>query len=158
MRKGFPTALVAYAALSLCCASLLAAQRVDTVVVIHQLGDRKDPGTATLLSFLIPGAGQMYAGEAGKGGALFVLAYGAPITGALLSTYETDAKGVTRWNFGPLYAGTIVGLGAWIVGWGSAASDARTHNGRLQQPVSVIPILQRDGEGTRVGLGVSVMR
>lgn len=58
---------------------------------VVQSGYRKDPSTAMLLSFLVPGIGQMYAGAPGKGVA-FVLAdvasLGLATTGILCNARE----------------------------------------------------------------------
>lgn len=48
----------------------------------YEKGDKHDPTTATILSFLIPGVGQMYAGQPDRGG--FQLLLASAFTGVVM--------------------------------------------------------------------------
>jgi hypothetical protein len=86
----------------------------------------KDPGTAMIFSIVIPGAGQMWAGETGRGAAILGASVGAPIVGAMVmgascaNTYNCSAA--------PYLVGMLVGLGAYGFGIVDASASAERMN------------------------------
>jgi hypothetical protein len=109
----------------------------------------KDPALGTTLSFLIPGGGQYYAGATGKGLALTLLGYGAPIIGFASVKRENSyynngygpssgyncpgfgngpGCGASRYDWTPAVVGLGVGLAAWIYGIETAGSDVNHWN------------------------------
>jgi TM2 domain-containing membrane protein YozV len=104
-------------------------------VAFHQDPERgKDPGTATILSVLIPGAGQMYAGATSRG--LLVLGgfIAAPVAGLLLSSNDGTLDDLASLFGGPgainepLYIGLVVGMGIYIWSIVDAAPTTRRMN------------------------------
>ncbi len=76
---------------------------------VEEVGEVKSSGIAAVLSLVIPGAGQIYNGEIGKGilfiilafiaGILFLFLIGIPIYLILVIVAVLDAyKGAERWN------------------------------------------------------------
>lgn len=115
----------------------------------------KDPYTGTLLSVLVPGGGQYYAGATAKGAVLTLLGYGAPLMGLASVTHEhsswdgfhsmgttghdcymlggsrgfpqaSDCHGRSDWT--PAAIGLGVGAGAWLYGIVTAGSDVQRWN------------------------------
>jgi TM2 domain-containing membrane protein YozV len=131
----------------------------------------KSPGIATLISVVVPGGGQMYAGKIGKGLVLLGISAGAVITGEALAvttigSCNVDANGNVSSSCGsinrtlaPLYIGTGVALGAWIYSMVTAGGDARAYNAKLGQraELPVQPLIQRTATGaTNFGLRVAL--
>ncbi|HEU4564044.1 MAG TPA: hypothetical protein VFS05_05335 [Gemmatimonadaceae bacterium] len=119
----------------------------------------KDPTTATLLSFLITGAGQMYAGETGKGVMLLTVSYGAIIGGAVISANScSDYDGTC--DSGPLAAGAIMAVTLWVYSMVDAGPAAHRHNARLaaaQAAPRVLPVLGLAPKGdARAGLRIEL--
>jgi hypothetical protein len=113
-------------------------------------GAYNDPGSATLLSFLITGGGQLYAGQTGKGVGLLLVGTGAPIVGWAASESDTtcDSFGcTTETNFTPLYVGAGVGLAAWLYGIATAGEDARIANRAAGFSAQVRPAAVPSGDG-----------
>ena len=105
---------------------------------------RKDPGVATLVAVAVPGGGQMYAGEVGKGLGLFFGSAAAVGVGAGFSAREKCLTLVTPDPFGgrfttreceggdwrPLYVGAGLAAVVWLYGVVDAAPAARRFNRR----------------------------
>jgi TM2 domain-containing membrane protein YozV len=109
----------------------------------------KDGGTATILSLLIPGAGQMYAGEVG--------------TGVLMLLTSSAALGVAISQYGSCYddcggaaAAAGVALTINLISPIDAGSAASRHNKRLlkQRQVGLAPILTPTARGVNLGLSI----
>ncbi len=120
----------------------------------------KDEGTATILSIVIVGAGQMYAGDTKRGLLMLGGAYGAIIAGAIISTSAscsfTDSLDCTDGSTVPLAIGALAALGIWIYGIVDAAPTTRRMNkarGLAYGPISPTVLV---GRGGQVGLGVKV--
>ncbi len=110
--------------------------------------DFKDPNTATLLSVLITGGGQFWAGDTGRGLLLFGVGNGAVLGGCLI-TANTGSSGLCA-------AGALVWLGTWVYGIVDAAPTARRMNQqRGAVAVSLRPLVTAAGS-SRVGLAMSV--
>jgi hypothetical protein len=109
----------------------------------------KDPFLGTTLSFLFPGGGQYYAGNAGKGFLLTALAIGAPIIGyANVNHHPNDGfnspggpgsgcdsfgqngfdRGCRGIDWTPAAIGLTVGIGSWLYGMATAGSDVQHWN------------------------------
>lgn len=91
----------------------------------------KDPGTATILSVVIIGAGQMYAGDISRGLLMLGGAYGSIIAGAILSSGAgCDLNDLTcdDGNHTPLYLGALAAVGIWVWGIVDAAPTTRRMN------------------------------
>lgn len=119
---------------------------------------RKDPATAVILSFFIPGVGQMYAGEGGKGAALLgvhILSYAAVVYGVDCYNNYTCSRNTANTYIG-VGAGVI--LGNWIYSMVDAAGAAHRHNqqaGFLSALEHPEPMVAAGAQGsTRIGLVV----
>ena len=117
----------------------------DTEILTY-LALKKDPGTAGLLSFLIPTAGHAYAGDWGRGVTFFLLkfvAYYIMIDGIKEKTETIDVY------FGPDITNTYLeytsqyklGVGALVVLYisdiGDAVNTAKKYNAKLQESTKV---------------------
>ena len=118
----------------------------------------KDGGTATLLSLLITGGGQFYAGETGKGAFFLVGAIAAVGIGAGLSSSECGFS--CDDNLQPLYIGAGVAVFLSLASVFDAAPAARRHNRKLAARRaslgSISPMLLPTSSGTKVGLNLAV--
>jgi hypothetical protein len=117
---------------------------------------QKDAGVATLLSVVIPGAGQLYAEETGRGLA-FLVGTAAFVT----IGYEIGKKPIApilvgpitipgdpgHVDAGPVIAGCALGAALWIWSALDAGPAARRTNAKRAR-VSVIPT--RGGAGVRI--------
>lgn len=77
----------------------------------------KDPGVATLVSVLVTGGGQMYAGETTRGLTMLGIGLGSLMLGAALSTSSCDVSGFEAncsVNTAPMTLGIMVYLGTWV--------------------------------------------
>ena len=93
----------------------------------------KSPSTATVLSAVIPGGGQIYAGETAKGGLLLVGSGTALATGAVVAKREPYFGCPDPcWEFdtAPLLIGAGVAGALWLYGIVDAAGAARRANRR----------------------------
>ena len=104
-----------------------AAQSRDTLTT-RQIMQYKDPGTATLVSVLMPGAGHLYASETGKGLGVMAVSVGSIGAGYYFSSCPgaQDSCGQT-----PLYIGIGVHFANWIWSIIDAGDAARRHNRHL---------------------------
>lgn len=100
------------------------------VVAAAPVGPVKDPGTAAVLSFVLTGAGQMYAGKTGKGLALLGVQVGALVAGAAASSCDTFGRGPVTCDYTPLFVGAGVSVGTWLLSVIEAGGDAREWNAR----------------------------
>lgn len=104
------------------------AQRVDTVRVFvpaEQPPIAKDPALAGVLSFVVTGAGQMYAGKPAKGITLLLLSVGGAVIAANSPAGPLDPK--PTWG---QIAGVGLSLSSWIYAIATAPGDAMSHNRR----------------------------
>lgn len=85
----------------------------------------KDPGTATLLSVLCPGCGQLWAGDTHRGALLLAIGWGAPLVGITISS-GTCGSGTC--GLAPMTLGLLAWLGAWGYGIYDAGPTARRMN------------------------------
>jgi hypothetical protein len=101
----------------------------------------KDPNVGTMLSSSFPGAGQFYAGAGGKGLAITLVAFGAPIIGFndvhRERTYINPSgtcpnfgcgNGHYNYDWTPAAVGLGVGIAAWIYGAATAGTDVQHWN------------------------------
>jgi hypothetical protein len=120
----------------------------------------KDPAMATMLSFFLPGSGQLYSGEYVKGGGLLALAAvgGAVATHALSCGSAADCEMSTGGRaLGA--AGMLAFFGSWIYGIVDAGDAARRFNDRTAMVASVRPIIETDTRGqTRLGASLRLGR
>jgi TM2 domain-containing membrane protein YozV len=114
----------------------------------------KDGTTATVLSVLLTGAGQMYSGEVGKGVAMLLSGVGVVVVGYAAS--GCNAYGCN--DVGPLAAGYVGALGIWIYSMVDAHSAAARHNAlapRTAMKSRVSPIIGTGSKGTtRLGFNL----
>ena len=124
----------------------------------------KDPKAALSWGYLLPGAGHIYAGEAGKGWMLMLGSVGAATAGTIISLnsgdedaevgYDYDfSKGETDWV--PSYIGWGVFAVAWIysvVDAPKAAERTNQKRGLGQRPVRLEPYVITRGVGKGCGL------
>lgn len=114
----------------------------------------KDPDTATLLSVVCAGCGQLWAGDTQRGAMILGVGLGAPILGAVIS-----ASTCTGFNCSsaPMALGLLAALGAWGYGIFDAGDSARRMNA-LRTSLILGPDLERlaagDGAGLRLGMAV----
>lgn len=94
----------------------------------------KDPATATLVSILVPGGGQFYAGRSVKGAGLLITSIAAPLVASQVVANDLENCASSRSgcdaddSLGALYVGIGVGTAAWLIGVVSASGDAKKAN------------------------------
>jgi hypothetical protein len=114
----------------------------------------KDPGTATILSVVIPGGGQFYSGETGKGAVILGVGMGGLIAGSVI------AAGSAETSTAPLLLGSLAYLGAWVYGIADASASAQrmnTKNGvAARVPANLSPMVARSATGTGTQVGLSL--
>ncbi len=117
------------------------------------LAGRKDPGTATLFSLILPGGGQLYAGERGRG-ALMFLGAAAGVGMAVSAHRDCTRPGCPR---GAAFAGGLALLaGSELLSLIDAGPAARRYNRKMGiEPPSVGASLEPTRDGLRVGLVIS---
>jgi hypothetical protein len=124
----------------------------------------KDPGTSTLLSVVVPGGGQLYSGETGKGLALLGVGLGGLTVGVAMtsSSVGVSCEGFScedDTNYVPMALGYVAFFGSWIYGIIDADDSARRMNVKRGLagliPEGVTPVLGPTGRGG-TELGVSV--
>lgn len=114
------------------CAAPSLAQQPSPVLRAQPFG-WKDPELASILSFVVPGAGQLYAGRPDKGSLIFggtALATGVAIFEAAQTSCVTAYGGSCSSRTVAAISGATAAA-IWIVGWVTAPRDARVHNERL---------------------------
>lgn len=115
----------------------------------------KDPGTATLLSAIVPGAGQLYSGALNRGLVMLGGAYGSLIIGAVLSSgpqidyVEGGFPTVSDGTRVPFYLGALAATGIWIYGIVDAAPTARRMNAARGLTAAVAPVVRVGSSGER---------
>jgi len=122
---------------------------------------RKDPGTATLMSLLVIGGGQIYAGDTKRGLIMLGGSYGALIAGVALSSsgscdfYTTFT--CSESSYAPLYVGVLAYLGIGVYSILDASPTAKRMNIRNGYKVNTItPLLQSGANGTQqLGLRIA---
>jgi hypothetical protein len=95
----------------------------------------KDGTLGVVLSLLITGGGQMYAGKPGKGVGLLLLGVGSVVAGAAASECSVSYDSYAGYyddecDTAPLAVGAAIALGTWIYSMASAPSDVREYNAR----------------------------
>ncbi len=130
----------------------------------QQIAPAKDAGLATVLSVVVPGAGQMYAEETGKGFLMLLGAVGSIAIGSAASTKATPniyspgnpalgVSGATYYgspaNNTPLVIGGAVGGVIWLWSVLDAAPAVRRTNAKHSR-VSLIPL--HSGLALRIAL------
>jgi len=146
----------------------------DSAPVITQPGyykttlSPKDPSTAFLWSFFFAGAGEMYAGETGKGVALFTVSTG----GGLLALAAIEAhiscvsgpfgesgceENSSAHNLAVL--GAVAWIGPWIYSMTDAGPAARRWNERHGlATASIAPVVRKTAHGREFGLSLTLQR
>lgn len=114
----------------------------------------KDGTTATLLSLLITGGGQMYSGETGRGLGMLLGGVGAIVVGYAAS--GCDSYGCN--NTDGLVAGYLVATGLWITSLIDAHSSAARHNALAPRSAliqNISSVVESGSQGTtRFGLSL----
>ena len=123
----------------------------------------KDPGTSTLLSVIVPGGGQIYSGETGKGLALLGVGIGGLTLGVAMTASSVSASCdfdncSDDTNYAPMALGYAAYLGSWIYGIIDAGASARRMNAKHglahMIPENVSPLVAPSGRGTQLGVSV----
>jgi hypothetical protein len=117
----------------------------------------KDPGTATVLSVVVPGGGQFYSGETGKGAAILGVGMGGLVLGVGLSGVSCSDSSCST-HTAPLLLGSLAYLGAWIYGIADAGHSAERMNtlhgiARLTRGATPT-VAHAAGGGTAVGVSL----
>jgi hypothetical protein len=119
----------------------------------------KDGGTATLLSLLITGGGQFYAGDTGGGAALLLGSIAAIGIGAGLSSTECGFYSCSDHRDG-LYAGIAVAGVLSLMSLFDAAPATHRHNrklaARMASHASLTPVFVPSNNRTKIGLNLAV--
>jgi hypothetical protein len=102
----------------------------------------KSPGTATLISVIVPGGGSMYAGKTGKGLAIL----GTSAAGVALSI-----AGAAQGNTGTTLGGLGLEVASWIYGITTASGDARDENAK--RTISIAPLITPGKVGIQFAFG-----
>lgn len=93
----------------------------------------KDPGVATIVSLLITGGGQMYAGETGRGLAMLGIGVGSLVLGTALSTTSCDPfEYECTQNLAPLTLGVLAAVGTWVYSIVDAPKSVQRQNLKRQ--------------------------
>jgi hypothetical protein len=122
----------------------------------------KSEATAQRWSLFIPGSGHLYAGEQGRGIALFsTAALGVGLFAVSLEHDEGcdgDVCSVRASNPAGIAAGAAVALGAWAYGVIDSRRAARRHNTRhgvgILGPGRLAPFVASSSRGARVGISI----
>ncbi|CAA9329112.1 MAG: hypothetical protein AVDCRST_MAG68-2397 [uncultured Gemmatimonadetes bacterium] len=125
----------------------------------------KDPGTATLVSLAIPGGGQLYSGETGRGAALLGVSLGGVALGVSATVSSAGVSCDEAFNcqddtnYLPMALGYAVFLGSWIYGVIDADDSAQRMNARRGLvggfPPRLSPVITADPQrATRMGLSI----
>jgi len=135
-------------------------QQQSSPPAVIVLRSPKDPSTAAVLSFLVPGAGHIYAGAIGTGIVAFVA------TGFIANNFRqalVDRADCQVRSSDCASADTNVNLQAalfltaWVYGMFDAAKAARKYNAeRGLETAAIQPRIQRIGGRTVVGLALSL--
>lgn len=144
--------ILAVAAAALLCVRPAAAQQ--------QPAGYKDPGTATIMSVIVPGGGHLYSGETKKGAIILGVGLGGLVLGTALSVdsvgCDANLNCDTDASYLPMAAGYLLYLGSWVYGITDASNSADRMNGSRGIAiggVEVQPAVTAGATGgTRVGL------
>jgi hypothetical protein len=111
---------------------------------------RKEPGTATLVSVLITGGGQIYAGDTRRGLMMMAGSVGAVVTGSILSGGAScGINSCTSGSYTPLYLGALAAVGIWVYSIIDAAPTTRRMNARNGfQVARLAPMVGSEANGT----------
>jgi len=125
----------------------------------------KDPALATILSILIPGGGQMYAGKPLKGALVIVSILGSLGVAAsvqdpeecseTMSTGGTSVRTCTGGNPPSFQIALGAAAASYLFGIATAGNDARDYNTSRRHQVSLRSTLDRSEGGLAVGLVLS---
>jgi hypothetical protein len=125
----------------------------------------KDPGTATLIGVVVPGGGQLYAGETKKGLILLGTGVGGLVLGTAMTTNsvsascDEDLSCEDDTNYLPMAVGYLAFLGSWVYGIIDADDSATRMNaqrGLGVLPEGVTPLVAPVGDGTGVGISIRI--
>jgi hypothetical protein len=113
---------------------------------------------ATMLSFFLTGAGQMYAGERVKGGALLAItAVGGAVAVKQLSCATASDCRSTSGGMALGAAGAVAFFGSWLFGVMDAGDAARRFNASRGLVATARPLVAPAAGGrTRLGLVVAL--
>lgn len=124
--------------ISLVCSPIFGQYRINKLnynahKYVYQPGDRYDPTLAGVASFLVPGLGQVLAGETGRGLLFFA---GSVVSSALtISSLSKNTVLIsdgyyseTRKTSGSTYIGLIASAGIWIWSIVDAVKVAKVNN------------------------------
>ena len=128
-----------------------------------QSAERKDPAIATAISYLIPGGGQVYAGETAKGFALFGTAVAGPLVGMMTSKMESCSTNGSIYggfdcrnaNLTPFYTGLGISVATWAYSLWDARGAAERYNKAQATLARVAPVIAPGKEQT-TNLGLSL--
>jgi uncharacterized protein YraI len=124
----------------------------------EERSSKKEPGTATLISVLVTGGGQIYAGDVTRGLMMLGGSFGAIVVGAALShgpSCDSDFS-CSSGSYAPLYLGALAGVGLWVYSIIDAAPTTRRMNARNGYRVSNLAPLFRPGPGGTTQIGLQV--
>lgn len=113
---------------------------------------KKEPGTATIISILVVGGGQIYAGEINRGLLMLGGAYGSLVAGAVLSSCDPYSD----CNYTPLTIGALAALGIYVYSIVDAAPSARRMNAKNGYTESSVSSLMRAGPNGTAQMGLRI--
>ena len=112
---------------------------------------------ATMLSFFLPGTGQIYSGEHVKGGGLLALSTaGMVLAGRALSCSAAADCEPSTGGMALGAAGTLAFFGSWIYGIVDAGDSARRFNLRNGIAAAEVSPMVGPGVGGQTRLGLSM--
>lgn len=117
----------------------------------------RDPTIALVIGLLVPGGGQFYTGETGRGALYLGISVGAPLLGEMVSA-STCNDYVGTCSLTPMYLGVAAALASWIYGAVKAQSSAEAMNQRHGYPsregLRWTPTVEHLGSTGQVAMGI----
>lgn len=134
------------------------AQDGDSAITGVVVVEHRSAGTATAMSILVPGAGQMYAGRSRLGAGLMASYFAAMAYST--SAWEHERDRAWKEHRAPkadasVSAAYVVGMGVWAYALITAPRDVNAYNARQMEAARsrrVEPVVAKARKGAHVGV------